>query len=110
MIELLCQLLFAHVVADFALQPTVMAQGKKRSFVPSNIPKVQKLTPCWFYWLQAHSLTNAAAVYMFTGSLTLAVIESFVHAGIDFIKCEGYTNPHQDQGLHYLSKIAYLFI
>jgi hypothetical protein len=44
------------------------------------------------------------------------VIEHYIDPGrkyaglIDFVKCEKWTNFHQDQGLHILSKAVYVAI
>jgi hypothetical protein len=35
-------------------------------------------------------------------------VEFVLHWWIDFAKCEKWTNFHQDQGLHLLSKLAYV--
>lgn len=106
MILMLFKLLIGHALADFALQGDAMAKGKNRhnKITP---PALQKYFPCWFYWLTAHALIHAGAVWAITGSSTFAVIELVAHWIIDFVKCEGKTNPHEDQALHFLFKVGY---
>ena len=101
------ELLVAHALADFALQGEAMGSGKNRN----NKIHLNKDNhfPSWQYWLAAHSLVHGGAVYIVTGSLLLGVIETLLHGLIDFSKCEGWINFHQDQGLHVTCKIAYCF-
>ncbi len=99
-------LLMAHAVTDFPLQGPVMAKAKNRHTVPDNVLPGQTPTPTWFYWLTAHALINAAGVYVVTQRIGLAVAEFVCHWCIDFLKCENVTNPHQDQALHLLCKVA----
>lgn len=109
MIELIFYLLCGHALADFALQSDVMAKGKNRHNIPI-IPKGQKLVPCWFYWLIAHSLIHGLCVVWLTSPYTLGfmygVFATVAHFVIDFAKCENWTNPHTDQILHMLTLIG----
>ena len=107
--ELLFKLLVGHALADFALQSSDMAKGKNRNRKPGYIPEGQKYIPCWAYWLTSHSLIHGGIIYLVTGNLYLGLIETTLHWIIDFAKCENWTNPHQDQALHILCKIGYLF-
>ena len=109
MFELFFKLLVAHVVADFALQSDIMAKGKNRHNKISAPPN-QKVMPGWPYWLSAHALIHGGAVYLVTGSLILGCVETVLHWLIDFAKCEGWTNPHQDQLLHILCRVGYVFV
>lgn len=107
MFQTLFELLAAHALADFALQSDAMAKGKNRHNRPEYIPEGQKYIPCWPYWLTAHALIHGGAVYLVTGSLWWGLTETVLHWFIDFIKCEGVTNPHVDQALHLWCRIWY---
>ncbi|KKN79026.1 hypothetical protein LCGC14_0345020 [marine sediment metagenome] len=96
-----------HALADFALQPDVMAKLKSRKNKPDWIPDGQKYVPCWYYWLTAHSLIHGGVVALITGSVWLGIAELVVHWAADFAKCEGWTNPNGDQAIHGTSKIAW---
>jgi len=110
MLDLLFKLLIAHALTDFALQSEAMAKGKNRHKKPDYISKGQKYIPCWPYWLAAHALINSGGVYIVTGSLFCSLLEVTLHWLFDFIKCDNRTNPNQDQLLHFISKILYVFI
>jgi hypothetical protein len=107
--ELLFKLLIAHALADFSLQSDSMAKGKNRHNIVTP-PCGQKYIPCWPYWLTAHALIHGGSVWLITGNVWLGLIEVIAHWTIDFIKCENKTNPHQDQAMHLLCKIAYSII
>ena len=108
MLTKLFLLLCGHALADFALQPELMAQGKNRNKKPTNIPEGQKYVPCWHYWLSAHALISGGVVYMVTGQLHWGVFEVVAHWVIDFIKCDNITNPNQDQAMHFACRLLYL--
>jgi hypothetical protein len=110
MIELFIKLLMGHALADFALQTDIMAKLKNRHKKPDFIPEGQKYIPCWPYWLSAHGLIHGGAVCLITGNVYLGITETILHCWIDFMKCENWTNPNQDQTLHVLCKIGYLFV
>jgi Protein of unknown function (DUF3307) len=99
------QLLIGHAVADFVMQSDTMARAKLRhgdlraTYGPSFPP--------WYYWLSAHALVHAGAVYLLTGSALLGAIEAVLHWVIDFAKSERWITFHQDQALHVLCKAAY---
>ena len=109
MINTAFELLVGHAFADFAAQPTTMAKGKNRNTKPDYIPRGQEYTPTWFYWLSAHSLIHGGFVYLILG-LPFGVLETCLHFGIDFLKCENKLTPHQDQLLHLSCKLAYVLI
>ena len=98
-------LIAGHALADFVLQNEVMAMGKNRH---SNIHQQKGPNfPAWPYWLGAHTLIHGAIVYLITQSLLLALLETLLHTLIDYLKCEGKLNFHQDQALHLLCKVGY---
>lgn len=107
---LLLKLLIGHALSDFALQNPDMAKLKNRHNKPENIPKGQKLTPCWFYFLTAHALIHGGVVWAITGIWWTGIIEMFSHWIIDFFKCENITNPHIDQALHIFVKLVIVLL
>ena len=110
-IETFVALLFGHAIADFVLQSDAMAKGKNRNreVDPAMIPVGQKFTPAWGYWLTAHAMTHGAVVYLITGSLLFALLETTAHWIIDFGKCENWYGIHTDQSLHVLCKGLWCF-
>ncbi len=111
MIELFFYLLCGHAIADFALQSEAMAKGKNRHFMVNTIPAGQRYTPCWFYWLAAHSLIHGfmVAEIMPSGYAWIyGAVAASLHFVIDFAKCENWTNPHIDQALHLLTIVGLL--
>jgi hypothetical protein len=96
-------------VADFALQGKFLAIRKNR-----HIKSIDYIGDSpgslWVYCLTAHSLVHAGAVWVVTGNPVFAFAEFVIHWLIDFVKCEKWTNFHQDQGLHILSKAVYVAI
>ena len=103
-------LIFSHFLADFTLQTDAMAKGKNRNRKIDYIPEGQKLVPVWPYWLSAHAIIHGGMLYIFTLNPYVFIVESISHFIIDFIKCENWTNPNQDQGLHGLMKIIEFII
>jgi len=104
----LFQLLVAHAVSDFVLQHEAMGTGKNRHNVIHN--RADKHFPAWYYWLTSHALVHGGAVYLITGSFVLGIIETALHWIIDYSKCEGWVNFHQDQALHFGCKAAYAYL
>jgi hypothetical protein len=104
----LFKLLIGHALADFALQSEIMAKGKNRHNKIDKIPPGQKYVPCWPYWLSAHALIHGGVVFLATGNVHWGVAETILHFVIDFLKCEGCTNPNTDQALHAITKLFYL--
>jgi Protein of unknown function (DUF3307) len=101
------QLLIGHALADFVLQSDTMARAKDRH---SDLAKsASRNFPPWYYWLGAHALVHGGAVYLFTGSAVLGLIEVMLHSAIDYAKCEHRISFHQDQALHIVCKIGYCF-
>lgn len=101
------QLLVDHALADFVLQQEAMSAGKNRHNEIHG--KKGSGFPAWYYWLSAHALIHGGVVYIITGSLLLGVVETLLHWLIDFSKCEGWLNFHQDQALHVGCKLGYCF-
>lgn len=57
--------------------------------------------------MSAHALIHGGVVGLLTGNIYFAVFETIIHFVIDVLKCEGYTNIHQDQAAHVVCKIIY---
>ena len=104
---MLFALIIGHAMADYPLQGKFLAIRKNRHIKPleygADVPSA-----IWVYCLSAHSLVHAGAAWLVTGSALYGLIEFLLHWIIDFAKCEKWTNFHQDQGLHLLSKLAYV--
>lgn len=112
-------LLFLHALADFTLQTDIMAKLKNRNTDlkrkkqwledPKSIPipSGQKYQLTWIYWLTAHSLIQGGLIGLVFGNWYLAIIEFIMHWLIDFLKTNGYTNIHHDQGMHIFLRIIY---
>ncbi len=104
---MLFALIIGHAIADFPLQGKFLAIRKNRhiksiDYTGDSPPRI------WIYCLSAHSLVHAGAVWIVTGRPECAFAEFILHWFIDFAKCEKWTNFHQDQLLHLLSKLGYV--
>jgi hypothetical protein len=99
MLILFFKLLIGHALADYALQDDMMVHRKNRRDLGYGP---------WCYWMTAHALINAGAVWIVSASAVCAVAELVLHWAIDFSKCEKWTNPHLDQLLHVCCKIGYV--
>ncbi|RFC45048.1 MAG: Protein of unknown function DUF3307 [Verrucomicrobia bacterium] len=102
-------LLIGHVLADYPLQTEFMAIGKNHRRARPLPGSLAETRGVWVHCLTAHALVHAGAVWMITGSMTLALIEAGLHWGIDFAKSAGLTNLHVDQTLHILCKVGYVW-
>ena len=100
--NLLFFLVFAHCLADYALQNDFVAQGKNR-----NTPVGRAI---WYIVLPAHAMIHAGFVFLATYSLTLGFLELILHSIIDFSKCEGKLTFGQDQFLHIVCKVIYVVL
>ena len=106
---LLFAFVIAHALADFPLQGDFLSKNKSRSHAKQVSEQCPNLPPSlWFYCLTAHSLIHAGFVWIVSGSVALAAIETVVHWVTDYAKCEGWTNFHVDQILHFLSRVVYV--
>jgi hypothetical protein len=102
---LLFQFLIGHAFGDFVLQGEVMARAKNRNYAASA--ERGPGFPPWYYWLGAHALVHGGIVFAISGSVWLGLIETGLHAAIDFAKCEHRITFHQDQALHLICKVGY---
>lgn len=100
--------MFGHALADFGLQTEFVGKYKFRKYA-KELPTDQKLNEVWPYCLFFHSMIHGGFVWLISGSVILGTVETLLHALIDFAKCEGYLDVHQDQWLHIFCKIFYVF-
>jgi hypothetical protein len=110
---LLFALAIGHALADYPLQGKFLAIRKNRHI--KSIDYTGDSPPqLWIYCLSAHSLVHAGTVWVImvawgvTAAALFAFIEFVLHWLIDFAKCEKWTNFHQDQALHLISKVGYV--
>ncbi len=105
---LLWALMLGHAIADFPMQGEFLAIGKNRH---GNLSAVtgghQWPASIWIYCLTIHSMVQAAAVWLVTGSVILSVVEFVLHWLIDLAKNEKLTGFYSDQALHFVCKVAY---
>jgi len=115
-LEFFLILFWCHWIADFGLQSDIMATRKnwknekeikrKWEMYPLNPP----YQSTWRYYLIAHGFIHGAMIYLFTGFIYIALLESLLHIIIDYLKTSGITNIHQDQGFHLSCKLVYVWI
>lgn len=103
-IEIFFALIIGHALADFVLQSDVMAKGKNR-----HNPAIEGM-PHWAYWLTSHALMHGGVVWIITGIAWLGIYETITHWLIDFMKCEKRINIHQDQTIHFITKILIVIL
>jgi hypothetical protein len=110
---LLFALVIGHALADYPLQGKFLAIRKNRH-IKSIDYSGDSPQHIWVYCLSAHSLVHAGTVWVIVwgfGVVTgvvYAFLEFLLHWFIDFAKCEKWTNFHQDQALHLLSKVFFV--
>lgn len=102
------QFLVGHALGDYVFQRDIMATSKcrKAKIYTTAGPGF----PAWYYWLGSHALVHGGAVFLISGSVLLGLIETVLHAVIDFSKCEHWISIHTDQVLHILCKVIYVFV
>lgn len=100
--EMFAALIVAHAVADYPLQGDFLAKAKNR-FAP--LPG----TP-WYQALGAHAIMHGGAVWLVTGIWWLGLLETIAHASIDDRKCAGRLSFNQDQTLHTICKLLWVFL
>jgi hypothetical protein len=89
-------MLAGHAVADYPLQGDFLARAKNR-FLP--IPGVP-----FYHALGSHAAIHGGFVGLATGSITLGIAETLVHALVDDAKCAGLLTFDQDQAIHVACK------
>lgn len=105
---LLFALAIGHALADYPLQGAFLADAKNRHSDPFALAEnTSSPLGLWIHALTAHSLIHGGAVWLITGSVTLALVEVVLHWLIDFSKCEGWFGYTTDQLLHLSCKALY---
>lgn len=105
-LELMFYLIGVHFLVDHCLQRPEIGRGKNRNRPRdlTNMPPGQKPVTLWFHYLTGHAWVHGLGVALVLNPI-LGFAEVIAHWLIDFAKCENWTNPHQDQILHILTKI-----
>lgn len=99
---MLALLLVGHALADYPLQGDFLARAKN---VTAPIPGIP-----WQQALAWHAVIHGGFVGLITGLWWLGLIEALIHAGVDHLKCRGQLTFNQDQAIHVLCKVAWVFI
>lgn len=94
--------MIAHVVCDYPLQGDFLAKAKNRT-----LPSMGGC-PAWLA-LISHAAMHAGAVWYISGFWFLGAAEFVAHSFIDDCKCTGKITFVQDQALHLLCKLAWVF-
>lgn len=98
-IATLALLVVGHAVADYPLQGEFLAKAKNRLAPIPGVPFYQALG--------AHAIMHGGMVGLITGSLTLGIAETLIHAFIDDAKCAGRLTFNQDQAAHIACKVVW---
>lgn len=99
---ILFYLLAGHALCDYPLQGDFLAKGKNHRNPIPGVP--------WYQCLIAHSIIHGGMVTLVTGNLLLGVIETSIHALIDFLKCSNKFGFNTDQFLHVVCKVAWYYL
>lgn len=95
-------LLVGHALCDYPLQGDFLARGKNHRAPLPGVP--------WYQCLAAHALIQAGMVALVLKSEKFGLVEFVLHAGIDWLKSEGWLTYNQDQALHVFCKVVYVLI
>lgn len=104
-VALFFALLIGHALCDYPLQGDFLARAKNHYADPN----VWGGCP-WWQALTAHAAIQAGAVWLLTGSSTLAAFEFVCHWCIDRTKSGGAISFDTDQLLHVLCKAAWVWL
>ena len=100
-LNLLILLVLGHFVCDFVLQSDRMAEEKTPG---------RDRTLHWRWWLGAHAATHGLVVALLTGIPVMGVLETLLHAILDWLKSRFGFSLALDQSLHLLCKLAWVLI
>ena len=103
-------LLIGHALGDYGLQSNFLARAKTRrsdlsAYFPGGSPR-----GLWVHALLGHAIIHAGAVWLFTGSIILGLIEWVLHTVIDLVKGEEKISFAVDQLLHLVCKVVYVIL
>jgi hypothetical protein len=99
LVALFLKLMIGHFLADYPLQPDFLARAKNHKAPMPGVP--------WWQALVAHSAIHAGIVWAITGRGSFALAEFFLHAVIDYGKCERLYGFNADQVTHAFCKLLY---
>ena len=100
-LNLLILLVLAHFVCDFVLQSDRMAVEKS----PGRDDTLH-----WSWWLGSHAATHGLAVALLTDVPLLGLMETLLHAIIDWLKIRSRFALVVDQSLHLLCKLTWVLL
>lgn len=98
-LALLFLLVVGHALADYPLQGEFLATAKDH--------KTQVGRQLWPWALSFHATIHGGMVFVITGVPLLGVVETALHALIDWAKTHNYINFNVDQWLHLLCKVVW---
>lgn len=98
-LHLLFLLVAAHALCDYPLQGPFLSEAKNRNTALGKM--------FWPHALFAHAMIHGGAVLLLTGSIVLAALEVVIHAGTDWLKCEGRITLSTDQAVHIGCKLLW---
>lgn len=102
MVEMLALLIVGHFLADYPLQPDILAKGKSRVAPIPGIP--------FYHPLTAHSMIHGGFVGVITGTVWLGLAEAVLHWITDDAKCRGWIGFNTDQAIHIACKVLWVII
>ena len=100
-LNLLILLVLAHFVCDFVLQTDRMAVEK----IPGRDDTLH-----WSWWLGSHAAAHGLAVALLTDVPLLGLMETLLHAIIDWLKIRCRFTLVLDQSLHLLCKLTWVLL
>jgi hypothetical protein len=100
-LNLLILLVLAHFVCDFVLQADRMAVEK----MPGRDDTLH-----WGWWLGSHAATHGLAVALLTDVPLLGVMETVMHAIIDWLKIRFHFTLVLDQSLRLVCKLTWVLL
>lgn len=101
-VALLFLLLVGHMLADHPLQGPFLSMAKNHRKPVDGFP--------WYLALVSHTTIQSGVVFIVTGSLWFAAIEFIAHTTVDWMKCDERLTAIEDQALHVLCKLAYVWV
>ena len=101
MLDILFLLIAGHALADYPLQGDFLSKAKNHKAPIPGVP--------WYQAMLAHSAIHGGMVGIITGSVWLGLAEFVLHNLIDYSKCEGKITFNQDQALHMVCKLGWVY-
>lgn len=101
-LTLFLKLAIGHFIADYPLQGDFLSKAKNHKQPIPGVPFYQALI--------AHAAIQAGMVWLITGWLSLGIAEFVLHLIIDYLKCDCAFSFNQDQALHLICKLAFVFL